>query len=273
MMDADTMATKVAEARAEAGPPRADQGMVNGNLASGGHKLSLLKVHETGENTRGFDWGGKDEADRFTERATEWEEARMKVGADEDPRAAMRAAQAARDAHEEASAKVEVAKAKVEAFEEDSDDFLSDSDDDGMLAAYRAHRIAQMKAAQRGRFGELYHIGEAEYGLHVKDESCKDQVVLLLFKEQYEACQCMVAALSALAKRHRDVKFCKMLSTDANRDFPDSKLPAVFVYRDREIEARWFGLQVHGSSAPSDADVERSLAEAGVLAIRSTDET
>ena len=26
------------------------------------------------------------------------------------------------------------------------DDFLSDSDDDGMLAAYRAHRIAQMKA-------------------------------------------------------------------------------------------------------------------------------
>ena len=106
MMDADTMATKVAEARAEAGPPRADQGMVNGNLASGGHKLSLLKVHETGENTRGFDWGGKDEADRFTERATEWEEARMKVGADEDPRAAMRAAQAARDAHEEASAKV-----------------------------------------------------------------------------------------------------------------------------------------------------------------------
>ena len=238
----------------------------NSNLSSGGTRLNLAKVRDT-SNTRGFDWTkDKSDADRLSEQMTEWDEALIKHGIRDDPRVAMRAADAQlKAAVESAVASYDpLEKATIEQLDE-----MEDDEDEDVLASYRKKRMAEMKAARAAaRFGSVLHIREDEYRVEVSDEAAPDRdtyVVVHLFRDTMTACVLINRALGDLAARFPATKFVKIFATDANKDYPDSKLPTVLVYHKGEIATQMVGLHEFGGSKVSNDHVEWRLAACGAI--------
>ena len=238
----------------------------NSNLSSGGTRLNLARVRDT-ENTRGFDWvKDKSEADRMSERMSEWDEALIKHGIRDDPRVAVRAAEA------QVKAVVDEAVASYDPLEKatlDELDELEDDEDEDVLAAYRKKRMAEMKAAAAAaRFGKVVHIREDEYRVEVSDEAAADRetwVVVHLFRETMTACVIINRALDDLARRFPATKFVKIFATDANKDYPDDRLPTLLVYHKGEIATQMVGLHEFGGPKVSSPHVEFRLAACGAI--------
>lgn len=52
--------------------------------------------------------------------------------------------------------------------------------------------------------------------------------------------------MSGLAKKFRDVKFIKAISTTCIPNYPDKNLPTIFVYLEGDIKAQFIGPLVFG---------------------------
>lgn len=131
---------------------------------------------------------------------------------------------------------------------EDDDD---DEDDAGALAAYRAQRIAEFKAAAaKLRFGTVVEVRRRDEWLsEVNDASTEAVVVVHLYQDRIDACRTLDAALEVLADRRQDVKFVRMVATEAADDWPDARLPALLVYRRGQLADQIIG---------SDFDFDRA---------------
>ena len=248
-------------------------GGTNCNLTSNGHRLNLARPRDL-SNTRAFDWvNEKTEADRMSERMTEWDEALIKHNIRDDPRKALR------EAETELKAAVEEAVASYDPLEAktlDELDELEDDEDEDVLAAYRKKRIAEMKAARAAaRFGSVIHIREDEYRLEVSDEAAEDRdtwVVVHLFKDTKTGCVLLNRCLDQLAPRFPATKFVKIFANDANQNYPDSQLPTVLVYHRGKIAQQMIGMEIFGGKHVAAPLVEWRLAQVGAITGSELDE-
>eukprot|EP01047_Picozoa_sp_COSAG01_P011096 COSAG01_NODE_483_length_16412_cov_17.605162_6_plen_297_part_00 len=241
-------------------------GGTNTNLTSNGHRLMMAKPRDLA-NARGFDWvKDKSEADRMSEKMTEWDEALIKHKIREDPRKAVREAEAqvAAAVQEAVDAYDPLAKKSLDQLDE-----LEDDEDEAVLAEYRRRRIQEMKAARAAaRFGSVLHIREDEYRQEVSDEAAADRetwVVVHLFKDTKTGCVLVNRCLDELAKRYPATKFVKIFATDANQDYPDSSLPTLLMYHKGEIAHQMIGMDVLGGPRVSTPLIEWRLAQAGAI--------
>lgn len=232
----------------------------------GSTRLNLSKNRDLG-NTRDFDWTkDKTEADRMSAKMSEWDEALISHGIRDDPRIAMRQADAAIAAAVETALEDydPLAKATLDELDE-----LEDDEDEDVLEAYRKKRMAEMKQHRAtARFGSVLHIREDEYRTEISDEAAEDKdtfVVVHLFRDTMTACVLINRALDDLATRFPATKFVKIFATDANKDYPDSRLPAVLVYHKGEISTQMIGLHEFGGAKVSTDHVEWRLAACGAI--------
>jgi hypothetical protein len=174
-------------------------GGTNSNLSSNGHLLNMSKPRDM-MNARSFDWvNDKTEADRVSERMSDWDVALIKHKIREDPRIALR------EADEQVKVLVQeaidcydpLAKASMGELHE-----LEDEEDEDVRASYRKKRIMEMKAAKaKARFGSVIHIREDEYRREVSDEAAEGRdswVVVHLFKDSKTACVLVNRSLDEL---------------------------------------------------------------------------
>jgi len=70
--------------------------------------------------------------------------------------------------------------------------------------------------------------------------------VSLSVLDRIPLCALINQHLSGLAKKFRDVKFIKAISTTCIPNYPDKNLPTIFVYLDGDIRAQFIGPLVFG---------------------------
>lgn len=248
-------------------------GGTNSNLSSNGHKLNMARPRDFA-NARGFDWANyKTEADRMSEEMTEWDEALIKHKVRDDPRKAVR------EAEEAAKAALQQAADSYDPLDKKSLnelDELEDDEDDEVLRQYRRKRILEMKAAKAlARFGTVLHIREDEYRREVSEETTEGRdtyVVVHLFKESMTGCVLVNRCLDHLAANFPATKFVKIFATDANQDYPDSRLPTLLVYHQGQIVYQMVGLEQFGGPKVSAPHIEWRLAELGAITGSELDE-
>lgn len=85
----------------------------------------------------------------------------------------------------------------------------------------RERRIAEMRAMmERSKFGDVQPIAKDEWTREVTDCSKENWVIAYLWDDALEECKLMDNVLSAVAKRHRDVKFVSIQAQACMENWP-----------------------------------------------------
>lgn len=117
----------------------------------------------------------------------------------------------------------------------------------------------------RPRHGTVLHLSEEDYRLQVRDATppgnTEVHVVLLLYVEASETCQLLLQHYKVFATRFTHLKCCKMLATEAHKDYPAEKIPSLFVYHNGGISTRLFGLEPYGGIAGLQAAGATAIAK------------
>jgi hypothetical protein len=131
---------------------------------------------------------------------------------------------------------------------DDLDELAEDTyDDSRMLEEFRAKRIAEMKQkAVQNRFGDYCEISKDEYLREVTEASKSSWVVIHLYQDSILGCNLVDEAILQLAPKFKFVKFLKIRSTMAVENWPTSRLPALFLYRDGELKHQVIGIDELG---------------------------
>lgn len=144
--------------------------------------------------------------------------------------------------------------------------------DDRILQQYRAQRIADLTAMQaRAKFGTVTEIRADEFVAQVTDASKECTVIALLYRPGLEQCEPALAAFPHIARRHPEVKFIRIVASDAIANYPDRLTPTVLVYRNRDIVAQLVGLTECGGIDSSQTKFERALVACKAFESKSTD--
>ncbi|KAI9366698.1 Phosducin-domain-containing protein [Zopfochytrium polystomum] len=127
----------------------------------------------------------------------------------------------------------------IRALEEEEAD-IGDRDPGGATTAdrYRQQRLLELaQLSLRPRFGKCTEIEVDDYVKAIDDEDPAVTVVIHLYQPQIEACRQVNTFLAGLAPVHPTVKFLRILSTKADRDFDVAALPALLVYKAGDLKA------------------------------------
>jgi hypothetical protein len=129
--------------------------------------------------------------------------------------------------------------------------------DESCLGAFREKRLAELKAKRSTeRYGSVKEITKPEWIKEVNDASAACWVICHLYADHIDGCEVMDSVISRFAARFRSVKCLRIKARNAVENFPDSKLPALFFYRNGSMQhqlitlAPLFGLQTR------DVDLE-----------------
>ncbi|XP_074671187.1 phosducin-like protein 3 isoform X2 [Strix aluco] len=71
--------------------------------------------------------------------------------------------------------------------------------------------------------------------------------------------------MSGLARKFRDVKFIKAISTTCIPNYPDKNLPTIFVYLEGDIRAQFIGPLVFGGMNLTRDELEWKISESGAI--------
>ncbi|GAB9471402.1 Phosducin-like protein [Globisporangium polare] len=173
-------------------------------------------------------------------------------------------------------------KTKVQEEEEESDDeqydpredatldeldeMEDDYDDDSELQRIRERRIAEMRAMmERSKFGDVQPIAKDEWTREVTDCSKENWVIAYLWDDALEECKLMDNVLSAVAKRHRDVKFVSIQAQACMENWPQYNCPTLFMYHETLLKDQILGIRKLGGLNMKVEDLEERLAKAGVF--------
>ncbi|XP_066433714.1 phosducin-like protein 3 [Eleutherodactylus coqui] len=152
----------------------------------------------------------------------------------------------------------------LEELDENEDDFSEE--DERAIELYRQQRLAQWQAAQiKNKFGEVLEISGQDYVQEVTKAGKDLWVILHLYKQGIPLCTLINQHLAALARKFKDVKFLKAISTTCIPNYPDKNLPTIFVYRDGEIRAQFIGPLVFGGMNLKQDELEWKLSESGAI--------
>ncbi|CAH2223171.1 phosducin 3 [Pelobates cultripes] len=151
-----------------------------------------------------------------------------------------------------------------ETLEENEDDF--NEEDEHAIELYRLQRIAQWQATQvKNKFGEVGEISGQDYVREVTEAGKGIWVILHLYKQGIPICTLINQHLSVLARKFKDVKFLKAISTTCIPNYPDENLPTIFVYLDGNIQTQFIGPLMFGGMNLTKDELEWKLAESGAV--------
>lgn len=152
----------------------------------------------------------------------------------------------------------------LDELDENEDEF--GEEDERAIEQYRQQRLAQWQATQiKNKFGEVLEISGQDYVQEVTNASKDLWVILHLYKPGIPLCTLINQHLVALARKFKDVKFVKAISTTCIPNYPDKNLPTIFVYLGGEIRAQFIGPLVFGGMTLTQDELEWKLSESGVI--------
>ena len=138
-------------------------------------------------------------------------------------------------------------------------------DEDDALAEFRKKRLAEIQKAKESSLGYLKVISGSEYVAEISEASNKHWVVGLLTEQGHEQCEALAKVLSALAAKHRDVKFVAVPAAEALPKFPKKQFPLVVVYKDGKMMHQITTLEPWGGKRMDNNSAEQCLAEFGIV--------
>lgn len=158
-------------------------------------------------------------------------------------------------------------------------------DDDDFIRSYREKRMAQLAlASSKPMFGEVLEITGVDYVEQVNKAGDGVHAILLLYQPRWSIHQFVCGTLinsffafsspmcaqlqeifKQLAIKFTDIKFMKSIATLCIPNFPDSNVPAVFVYYNGELTKQLIGSLVFGTGKITADEVEWVLSRAGAL--------
>ncbi|XP_044140996.1 phosducin-like protein 3 [Bufo gargarizans] len=152
----------------------------------------------------------------------------------------------------------------LEELDENEDEFSEE--DERAIELYKQQRLAQWQAAQvKNKFGEMLEISGQDYVQEVTNASKDLWVILHLYKQGIPLCTLINQHLAFLARKFKDVKFVKAISTTCIPNYPDKNLPTIFVYRGGNISAQFIGPLVFGGMNLTQDELEWKLSESGAI--------
>ncbi|XP_073520896.1 phosducin-like protein 3 isoform X2 [Phyllobates terribilis] len=152
----------------------------------------------------------------------------------------------------------------LEELDENEDEFSEE--DERAIEQYRQQRLAQWQATQiKNKFGEVLEISGQDYVQEVTKASKDLWVILHLYKQGIPLCTLINQHLAALARKFKDVKFVKSISTTCIPNYPDKNLPTIFIYRNGEMRAQFIGPLLFGGMNLTRDELEWKLSESGAI--------
>ncbi|XP_077338736.1 phosducin-like protein 3 [Lithobates pipiens] len=152
----------------------------------------------------------------------------------------------------------------LEELEENEDEFSEE--DERAIEMYRQQRLAQWQATQiKNKFGEVMEISGQDYVQEITNAGKDLWVLLHLYKQGIPLCSLINQHLAVLARKFKDTKFVKAISTTCIPNYPDKNLPTIFVYRGGEIRAQFIGPLVFGGMNLTQDELEWKLSESGAI--------
>merc|ERR1712185_582562 len=104
------------------------------------------------------------------------------------------------------------------------------------MERYREVRLAEIKEAEAKRKHKgLSHVSAQDYMAEVTNAEPGVTVILHLYQDYVPECTRLNEVMHELSWRHKEAKWCKIKSTDANAEYPDKALPTLLVYRDGQV--------------------------------------
>jgi len=130
--------------------------------------------------------------------------------------------------------------------------------DDPIFEEYRRKRMQEIVDYRKGaKYGSMLEISEPQFVDEVT--KCKDWVILHLYSNSVMESKVMDQLLSTLAAKFPHTKFLKIISTQCIRNYPDTNLPTILVYRGGELVKQFVGLSQLGGKRFNGDDVEWAL--------------
>lgn len=121
-------------------------------------------------------------------------------------------------------------------------DELEDEEDERVLQAYRQRRIEEMlKEAALNKYGRVETISEPDFVKEVTEASNQVNVVVHLYKSYIEECKTLDAVLEQKARAYPMVKFVRIQSDQAIRNYPDRLVPTLLFYQQGDLKNQLVG--------------------------------
>ncbi|KAM4709356.1 phosducin-like protein 3 [Discoglossus pictus] len=112
----------------------------------------------------------------------------------------------------------------LEELDENEDEF--NDEDERAIELYRQQRMAQWQATKlKNVFGEILEISGQDYVQEVTKAGKHLWVILHLYKQGIPLCTLINQHLAGLARKFKDVKFVKSISTTCIPNYPDKNPP------------------------------------------------
>jgi len=143
---------------------------------------------------------------------------------------------------------------------------VADDDEEKARDAYRAARIAEMKAAAgKPEFGSVINITGNEYVREVNNAGEGVFVALLLYRTDLPVCRLLQQHFATLAPKFKQTKFVQSVAQSCIPGYPDKNLPTVFVYYQDDLVMQFCGPTIFGGESMKESDVEWALSCAGAV--------
>lgn len=154
----------------------------------------------------------------------------------------------------------------LQSLNESQDDALFDELDHDVVEQFRQKRMQEMREeAGRSRFGDVREISANDYVAQVNNAGRDIWVVLLLYKPGIPLCTLISDYLNILSRKFPHTKFLKAVSTTCVPNFPDSNLPAIFVYYEGDLKQQLVGPFTFGGMQLTCDALEWILSETKAL--------
>ncbi|CAG2162325.1 unnamed protein product, partial [Oppiella nova] len=128
------------------------------------------------------------------------------------------------------------------------DDLLDlDESDEYVMREYRNRRMAEMRAKSLiPTFGDVREITASDYVQQVNGAGHDIEVVLFLYQSGIPECSILSKIITELAVKYPNTKFLKSIASLCVANFPDSGLPALFLYKNGALKKQLIGAQTFG---------------------------
>ena len=145
---------------------------------------------------------------------------------------------------------------------EDDEEFA----DSSFFNEYRQKRMMELKKQQvQNRFGEVLEINKDEWIREVTECSKSCWVVAHLYQDSIVECRLLEDRLVNISKKFKYIKFVKIRSTQAVENWPENRLPTLFLYNEGELKLQLFTLKEIGGKTMTADDLEWWLVKNNVI--------
>lgn len=146
-------------------------------------------------------------------------------------------------------------------------DQLEDEYEDDVIETYRRRRLAELQAdALKMKYGFVTTISAQDFVPQVSEGSKQGAAVVChLFARGNESCELFDQCMEQVAKKFANVKFTRILGSDAIRGFPDSNCPTILIYDKGDMKKQFMGINAFGGRKMTPDVLEWVLSEWGIL--------